>query len=43
VNGAASTKVQQTKTMVAGEDIKIIIREGNNTEEEEAKKQEGLL
>jgi hypothetical protein len=43
VNGAASTKVQQTKTMVAGEDITIIIGEGNESDEEEAKKQEGLL
>jgi hypothetical protein len=42
VNGAASTKVQQTKTMVAGEDIIIIIGEGNESDEEEAKKQ-GLL
>ncbi len=43
VNSAASTKAQQTKTMVAGEDIIIIIGEGNDTDEEEAKKQEGLL
>ncbi len=43
MNGAASTKVQQTKTMVAGEDIIIIIGEGNESDEEEAKKQEGLL
>ncbi len=43
MNGAACTKVQQTKTMVAGEDITIIIGEGNESDEEEAKKQEGLL
>jgi hypothetical protein len=43
VNGAASTKVQQTKTMVAGEDIIIIIGEGNESDDDEAKKQEGLL